>query len=136
MALRTEAREIDGLIVTVTQFPALRALGLATRVAQAIAPALSQGLSTTSPLALLFSGMDSDATEKLAVDMLASTTAQLEGRDVLLMNRAMIDVAFAGRLPTMVKAVAFAIEVNFSSFFTELNGAPDDPAPSGPAASG
>ncbi len=133
MALRTESREIDGLLITVTQFPALKALGLATRVAQAIAPALVNGVVPTSGVALLFAGMDAEQTVKLSTDMLAGSTARVDGREFALIGQAAIDEVFSGRLPTLLKAVMYAVEQNFSDFFDELRSGGDDPAGPRPA---
>lgn len=132
MGLRTEEREVDGITITVTQFPARKALGMATRVAQAIAPALASGLDGNSGLALLFSGMDAAQTEALATDLLASTTARMGDKEVSFTNPANIDVVFNGNLAAMLKAVMFAAEVNFGGFFDgSLLGKAASTAPAG-----
>ena len=66
--LKSETKEFGGISVTVTQFPALRALELATRVAHAFAPALAQGMVPTTGVALLFSGVEPKELRGLVVD--------------------------------------------------------------------
>lgn len=142
MALKTETRDIDGLTVTSTQLPAMRSFALMARLGKVIAPALGmvEGVSLTSgigalapALAQLFAQLDGAEAESLAREVLASTSVVVDGRRLELSRTEMINLAFEGRIKTMLATLKFALEVNYGDFFAGgLSGAAA-PAPSPPA---
>lgn len=118
MGLKTERRTIDGLEIEVTQFSALRGLEMAARTARAYAPVLvSGGKADAAGVAVLFSEMAPGELRSLVGDLLASSTARHEGKLVALDSEERIARVFEGRLPALLKAAAFAAEVNFGDFF-------------------
>lgn len=135
MGLRTESRTIDGIDVTVTQHPAIRGLKLGARLTRAIGPTLGylRGMSMQSDTAELgealgdlFSRLEGDELTGLLRDVFAFSAATVDGKIVELTSDARIDMAFEGRVRTMIAAALFAIEVNFADFF---GGASSGPGP-------
>jgi len=146
MALRTETREIAGVEVTSTQFPAMRSLRLMTRLGKVLAPLLGgldgvdlKTLKMTSQIDLSALGRalsaafvqlaEQDAAQ-LALDILASSVALVDGRRVELTSTAKIDGVFDGNLKGLLGAIRFAVEVNYGDFFS--GAAPDADTPSSP----
>lgn len=126
MGLKTETETIDGLEVSCTQFPAMRSLGLMTRLGNALAPMLAVLPAGTS--------LDSDATDvapalghalgalkpeeaqALVRDVVAGTSVIVDGKRVELTDGARIGVVFDGRLGALLQVAWFAIRVNFADF--------------------
>jgi hypothetical protein len=139
--LRTDEREIDGMKFACTQFSALKALTMVARLTKIALPLLGAAIlrkKGPNPIALLagMKDMAPDDLEALAVDLLAST--QYKG-DVIrtLDSREKINQTFSGKFGTMIKAMLFAIEVNYADFMSGLkeSGAAEQPAPSSAEAS-
>jgi hypothetical protein len=144
--LKTEKRVIDGLEITTTQLPALRSLGLFNKLGKVLAPALSSIPDTFSfehtevaslapAFVTIFGAMEAGEAQALACNILESTNVELDGKVISLTDPRMVDLVFSGRLPTMFKAIAFVLEVNFSDFFKGALGQENQPAPEAKAES-
>lgn len=129
MGQKTEKKTIDGLEFTTTQLPAMKGLALGTRLGRALGPALAKasGLAGTQDvaelapaIAALFSTLDGAEAQALTKDILISTQVEMEGKLISLNSTEMIDHVFTGRLGALLQALRFALEVNFSDFFTAL----------------
>lgn len=121
MGLRTETRTIDGLDVTTTQLPAMRASVLFAKLGRIVGPALAQ-LGTTNLgglVGLVFQNLSPADVPALTQEILASTTVLLDSKAVPLGQPGMIDLVFSeqGRLPALLKVLRFSLEVNYSDFF-------------------
>ena len=141
---RAFADEAGTLQVKTTQLPALRAFRLLSRLGKLLGPSLgklrgvglkSDASALTPAIAALADSLDPDQIEALAVQILEGTLV-VDGKQARTLNTAAaIDDVFGGRLMTMFKVMAFAIEVNFRDFFRALpvpTGAPEiapSPAP-------
>lgn len=115
MGIRTESKEIGGRLITVTQFPPLRACELAPRVAKAMAPALLSGIPDNG-IAVLFSELTPQEVRSLTITLLECTTARHDGKELLL-NEVNINTVFAGSIEDLFAAAFFSAEVNFGNFF-------------------
>lgn len=139
MARRTLSRTIDGIEVTVTQFPVSRSLPLTATLMKVAGPAIGKlapmlgggldGLGKTNvdglapALVALADGLSEVEIVKLLADILGGTLVvttdeggKLRKHD-LSGGSAAIDRAFDGNLMTVFRVAAFALEVNFGSFF-------------------
>lgn len=130
MGLKTETADIDGLRVTVTQFPALYALELSTRTAKAFLPAIlsAGGLGADTHVAVLLSNLEPKETRALAIDLLKCASVESDGQIVELKSEAVINRVFSGSLATLLKAAVFAAKVNFADFFGDASQLQNDPA--------
>jgi hypothetical protein len=132
MALKSETKEIDGLVVISTQFPAMKGYTLFTRLCRLAAPvigSLASGLNgktdireMSGALTELFGQLDENQASELALKLLSSTQVKLMGEDgkpariVTLTDQNTINGVFEGNLMAMFGAMRLAIEVNFADF--------------------
>lgn len=139
MSRLTQTRTIDGLEVTVVQFAATRALPLLGQITAIVGPAIGalapmlagDGLAglgkrrvedLAPALAALGAGLDGGGMMRLATGILAGTTVIAHGPNGpmkydLSGGPSAIDACFEGRLLSLFKVAAFALEHNFSGFF-------------------
>lgn len=114
--LKTEEREIDGLLVTTTQLPPVRALVLSKRLLPIVAPIIAAGqLEQVDGAALgeALESLEDSAVVQLLLRTLAGTVVRVDGEQRALANEDAINGVFAGRFTTMLRVAWFAIEVNF-----------------------
>lgn len=108
---------IEGLKVTTTQLPPMRALPLSKKLVRLCAPILAAGGNLTNldvdTLATALDGLSDDDTSKLARQLLSGTTVIRDGQNHSLLDDTQINGAFAGMFVAMLKVMWFAIEVNF-----------------------
>lgn len=137
---KTESTEIDGIKLRCTQHAPRAGAQLASKLLKYLAPVLGSmkpdaevSMSTLSG-ALRDIMMDMTETELDAVicKSLVGTTAIVinekgEPDKYELFDPGQIDLCFAGKLPAMLKAVQWALGVNFSSFFDESAPKPEAP---------
>lgn len=126
--IETKHKSIDGKRVTVSQFPARRALALKIKLLKLFGPALAQMLGKVKSLTggkLLDGSLDefSPAIDKLTAAMEPDQFVDLV-MELLAMTRiddkeatSNFDMDFAGNLPFMYKVLFFVLEVNFGNFF-------------------
>ena len=139
MARKSVTRDIDGLDVTVTQFAVSRTLPLLATLMQVAGPAIGKlapmlgggmaGLGKTQVDALapalvaLAGGLAEVQAAKLLADLLGGTIVVATDDNGKLVKHDLsggtgaIDRAFDGRLMTVFKVAAFALEVNYGDFF-------------------
>lgn len=126
---RTFTDEQGTLDVKTTQLPAMRAFRLLNRLAKLVGGSLGalRGVGFKADvkhlapiLAELFDRLDPEETDALALQILGGTLVVANGKAVSLHNADAIDGVFGGRLMTMLKVLAFALEVNYKDFFHEL----------------
>jgi tail assembly chaperone len=131
MGLKSEARQIGDVLVTVTQHPARRGFRLLARLGRLIAPGLRAAGGADSVIGLLLSAIENlpDAeVEPLLLELFANARAEKDGKNFPLSQPNMIDVAFEGNVSGIVQSVRFAIEVNFGGFFLDSLLGDDPPA--------
>lgn len=111
---KTATKDIDGLTFTTTLFPATYALGLVPRL---------QAWQEDK------TGISDEGIRKLFLDVLRQTKYHVPGTEarIGITDHAKMDDIFTGRLGTMLKVFAFAVEVNFPN---EEGSAPKGDAPS------
>jgi hypothetical protein len=128
-SLKTEKREIDGVVLMTTQLPSTRAFRLFARLMRTLAPAagalrfvtLEADITTLAPaLGRIFEELNPDDAVALSLAALQSTAVIVDGKQIELTSEAMLDIAFAGKPLMILQAVKFAIEVNFADFFAAL----------------
>jgi len=122
---RTETRVFDDLAITVQQLPAMRAVKLSRRLIQIAAPAVTALKDLSADASVLgeaisnalaeFSEKDLEA---LIKDLLETATVEQEGKIAKVMP--LFDELFRGKVFTLYKVLAFALEVNFADFFEPL----------------
>lgn len=132
--LRTETREIDGLRVTCTQYPALEQLEHLEVVSRVVGPLLLADLDPDSTnTALFFGAMPKGELPRLARVLLRCTSVVVDGRSIELTSDQAINQVFPGRLGTLVKVVIFAAGLNYGPFFASApkvsGGAPSGAEP-------
>lgn len=119
--LETKTRQIGEYKYRCTQLGALKGRKVLVRLLKTVGPALdgvSEG-SVGSLLGKLASSLDEDTVDYLCDTMAARTEVELpSGKSVDLAG--IFELHFAGKYGEMVKWLAFAVEVNFSSFFSDL----------------
>jgi hypothetical protein len=122
MPLKTETREIGSLQVTTTQLPAMRALGLMPVLSGVLGPALANlvtvdrkadATSLAPTFAAMFGRLDAAALQSLARDLLAGSSAVINGKNVSLGDDSGINAAFSGSPFHLLQAMWFAVEINF-----------------------
>lgn len=137
MAVRTETRVIDGLEVTTTQLPAMRAGPLYARLGGANAPVPL--LATLDPASvggvqMLFSGLPPDDVGPLVREILASTHVIHEGKVTPLLADDPINRVFSGRFKLLLAVCWFSLQVQFADFFEAASAmASDSPSEPEPA---
>lgn len=129
MARQAETRNIDGLDVTVQQLPARAAEHVFHRLMSAVGPALAAMTGKAIPagsildadidlgaaINLLFDRLTWPEMEAIQKELLATSLVSVEGKTIPLMPVA--DDLLAGKIGTLLKITAFAIEVNFKDLF-------------------
>jgi hypothetical protein len=146
--IKSESKTIEGIQVTTTQLPAMRAFKLFFRLVRLIGPTLGalgdfdpktdlkDVMKVMSPAFMTsFASLDPDEATALACAILENTTAFLPGQGNLQLNgQAALDAVFSGRIKTLLNVVVFAVQINFADFFDGVAPATPPSAP-GPAAS-
>jgi hypothetical protein len=135
---KEEERVIDGVELKCVQFQGMEALAMVPRVSllakwvvqQAKASDVSGNDGPDSLLPLVFdvlTALTGEELQTLSRDLLSGTKAKDGGVWIDLKSDKAIDSAFGGDLPTLIKAVLFAAEVNFLRFFVATR--PGGPSP-------
>ena len=131
----TEEREIEGLKVSVTQFPGRFGNGMKIRLFKIFGPVIGElfsgvkgtrsadgkvGLSKadldlskiSGAIQKLFEHLDEESSYKLQMDLMQST--RVDGKE---MDEAVYNDVFAGNYGALYKILFFVIEFNFKSVF-------------------
>lgn len=123
MNLKYEETVIDGVTFGCTEFPAMRAFTLFGRLMKTIGPvmiALSRADGEADVMSILPAALrdvEPEELTKLALETLSNTTANTGSALIPLNSADAMNAVFSGRLIAMVKAVAFAVGVNYKDFF-------------------
>ena len=135
MGIQSQVKEIDGQTWEVSQLPGMRALKMFRRLGNAFGPCLAKMLSNGldikqgrmnltgvgEAVGVLFERLSEAVLESIVREFLGN--AVVDGKVLFATNStAYFDTVMAGRTPTVLKALAFAIEVNYGSFFDVLRG--------------
>jgi hypothetical protein len=120
---KTQERVIDGTRFAVTQLPAMRGFKMFHRLGRALGPAIAQvagglkGKLAEMNVAELGAGvgallerLDENDLEAITGELLK--TAHIDGKPLM----PSFDLLMQGRIPTLLKLLAFAIEVNYGNF--------------------
>ena len=125
--LKSESRQFDDLVVTVQQLPAMRGVLLSRKLARIAAPAIGalKSVSLDADVSVLgdalvqvLEQLSEKDLEELIKTLLETATVEVDGKIAPL--RPVFDMVFAGKVLTVFKVLAFAIEVNFLDFFGPL----------------
>lgn len=130
MALKTDTKEIEGYKVTTQQLPPRRAFKLAAKLVKYLAPAfkyagnvkLEDDVEALLPaVTAMLMDLDENDLDTVLREGFATTYVVVPdepgGRMVSLETGDKIDAAFEGQLYVMVRALVFALGVNFRDFF-------------------
>lgn len=134
---KSDTREIDGLSFTVQQMPVKRALKLMHRLARAGVPAILEAvgsselkgalkleqldLSNLGTAATMLFDKFSEADFELAMrELLESATVEFDGKTLPALQA--LDVAITNP-STVLKAMGFALEVNYGDFSSAFRAA-------------
>lgn len=129
MAVKTEDRVIGEHTYRVTQLTALKARALFARLVRFVGPAAATVVGAGRKVSLGELGsILGDLSERVTDDELGWFCDRLgecsyivgDGGRTQQLERAIIDIHFAGALLDMFKWMAFALEVNFADFLSEL----------------
>lgn len=145
MSRKVVEREIEGVELRCTQFEAMDSLGLLPRVsmlaAYTIKRAAQKGVSGDEGLEALLPvvfdvaiGLTKEEIQELARDLFPATEYKMNGTWVSLKGDKAINLAFAGQLPALFKALLFVVEVNFLGFFAAAQPVKRDPGGAAPEA--
>ncbi len=111
--MKTERRDIRGITVEVTQVPALRGFEMLAHVTK---------LSPDADIARAVFSIPPGEIEAYAIRFLAGARVEKEGKLHDLNSRERINFAFGSDTHALIKAIVFALEVQFDAF----SDAPDD----------
>lgn len=135
MAVEKKSRTIDGLEITITQLPYMRAARLLARLGRLAAPAIARvekvlagglgdinvGAMLDAVSALLLVLSEEDIQE--LHEILLKDSAEYKGKPLW----GQMDFLLAGQVATGMKILAFALEVNYGDFFAALSEAASKP---------
>ena len=129
--IETKTKQIDERSVSVTQFPARIGLKIKLRIARMIGPGLA------SATGMLQSGIEAEFDSKVlayavgqlvdsmgndvTVDFIVKDLMQGTRLDDKEINDAVFDIEFAGNYKLLYKIIGYILEVNYGSFFENLN---------------
>lgn len=123
----SRSQDIDGLTFTVTQLPAMRSVLLLHKLAKAAGPGILKALGgggllqqdvggLSDAVASAFDRFSGADLESLVRELFETTTVTLpEGRTAPLMP--VFNEVLAGKPGTVLKALRFALSVNYSDFW-------------------
>jgi hypothetical protein len=114
MERKSQSRSIGGKQYTVRQMGAKQGSRMLVRLMRVVANGLDGGKVS---LAAIADGLDDDMFIKL-VDELAPTTEVDLGDGRVLTFDKVLDLQFAGQYQDMLEWLVFALEVNYSDFFS------------------
>ena len=122
--IEVKEKTINGSKYTTTQFPAMRALRLQTKLIKLLGPSLACVFSSydqknpdknlAEAIKMLADVLDEDTFEKLVLEIL-----QMTRKSGFELKKENIDSEFAGNLNELFKVIQFVLEANFSDFFSE-----------------
>lgn len=132
---KTERKSIDGIDVEVTQLTAMKSLRMFHRLATAVGPAFGELMGALGgrknaldaeldPRALglavskLCMSVSADDLESITRELLETARVHINGQQGRLMDQ--FELLFQGKLPTLFKVLAFALQVNYGSFSVAL----------------
>jgi hypothetical protein len=140
--IETREKEINGAIYSVTQLTARRAIRLKSKLIKLFGPVIAQVFvnvadvknaelekkdNLVKAVELLSEHLNDVELENIIVDILQSVR-----KNGVELVPAIIDLEFAGDIGTLYQVCWFAIEANFSSFFSLLgigNQSTENPSP-------
>lgn len=128
--LETKERDIDGMKVNVTQFPARYGFKLQAKLAKIFGPVIGELFSgvkgnvknftesdldmskISDAIRVLFEKLDENSAETLVFELTKST--KVDGTDI---DDKSFDLIFPGKYASLYKIIFFVLEVNYGSFF-------------------
>ena len=137
MSTATQERTIDGLRFSVTQLPAMRSVLMLNRLNRLFGPAFLRSLAGAN-IGSVLSGGGAAALKELLIEGLADSlqalTERLSDKELEDLTRTLLetatvegrmlmpefDLTMQGRVGTVFKLIAFAVEVNYRGFFSGL----------------
>lgn len=141
MELKTEKKEIDGLIFYINQFPARKCIKLEKRTLTYIAPMLNMldGISNLNEeidftkivngVQQVLQNLEEEALEQFIFDMIEGTSVGIKnanGKETILLlnseNGMTFDTVFRGKNLTVYKLLLEIMKINKFGFFELLGG--------------
>lgn len=120
--LTTREDTVDGMVVTSTQLPAMRAMKLIHRLGKAMAPLVAaiKGKDGLGPaLQALFQSLPEAEWEGLIRELLANTV--VDGKPLFMNGSgANFDLVMGGRIGSVFKLLKLSLEVNYQDFLSDL----------------
>jgi hypothetical protein len=123
MGRASQNRAIDGVTYTVTQLPGRASLRTLARVARIFGPVADVSSGLVPAIVAALKKLDLEDVVVLAEELAESATVR---QGVVTRDRSHVDVPldldehFAGKVGPMLEWIAFALEVNYASFFADL----------------
>lgn len=130
MGRQAESRTIDDIDVTVQQLPARRGERVFHRIMTAVGPALGAAagglgdggaavldmdVDLGEAIRVLFDRLTWQELESIQKELLETAQVTIDGKTGLLLP--VVDELLAGKVGTLLKITAFAVEVNFRDLF-------------------
>jgi len=141
MELKTEKKEIDGLIFYINQFPARKCIKLEKRTLTHIAPMLNMldGISNMNDeidftkivngVQQVLQNLEEEALEQFIFEMIGGTSVGIKnanGKETIIMlnseNGQIFDTVFRGKNLTVYKLLLEIMKVNKFGFFEFMGG--------------
>lgn len=127
--LKSETRTLSDtegdLEVTSMQFAAMKSFALLAKLVKTVGPALGALMkldptvemsASVDGLASAFAELDDVAAAKLVPEILAGTSALVDGKTYDFARKENIDLVFSGRLGLMFQSIGLALQVNYRDF--------------------
>ena len=128
MAIETRNKTIDGMKITVSQFPGVTGFKMQAKLLKYFSPLLAIFKSGDGEASLLDREINLDSVMQFSESLcndgaleFVFELLQLTRIDGVEMSETLFNEKFAGKLPTMYKILWFVLEVNFKSFL-DING--------------
>lgn len=121
----SQSKTFDGTLYTVYMLPPKTARKILVRVFQVLGPSLGEAFTrddeklsaAIGPIVREFTDRISDEDLDWIMDALTGVTTISPGGEKTIQLRSVFDAQFKGKIGTMFKWFAFALEVQFSDFF-------------------
>lgn len=107
MPIAQETKEIRGLSVEVTQFPAFSGFAILSKIVK-----VTEGRVGTVARNILSQLHHSEA-QKLMRELLVSTRVKIDDKMIQMDSIDTIDQAFSGNMTALIETLEFIVEVNF-----------------------
>ena len=116
MGLKVERKEIDGYEVKVKQISFTRTMKLGPQLLKVVSPILESGLQGDVNFSALASELVCVDVPHLMVELLSTTSIQIDDKWITLDDSKKLDKAFNGQLQLGLAVIGYTLSVNFGDF--------------------